>query len=121
MLGVYLQLRFTSLGGFFWVLSHEPQKVHNFGHMMDVLGRLVLVNRWLVSPVAAFVAGCVARLIAQRSDWVRCIVIILPIAALNSVWDQGLSGLAQSIMYVVVAFAAMKVVDFVTRTPVNAR
>jgi hypothetical protein len=110
-LGLYLQLRFTSFGG----LIYEPSKVHNFDYTMHILRNTLLVNRWLISPVAACVAASLARLIAQRSDWVRCIVIILPIAAMNG--DFGLSGLAESIVYVVIAYAAMKVIDFVRRMP----
>ncbi len=109
-LGLCLKLRLTSLGS----LINEPNKVHNFDYAMQILSNALLVNRWLISPVAAFVAAIFARLIAQRSDWVRCIVIILPIAAMNG--DFGLSGGAGSIVYFVIAYAAMKVFDFLRHT-----
>jgi hypothetical protein len=113
VIGVWFELRFTTFGAFIWTANHASTQevVRRFPDPFAVIGRAVLVSRWLLSPFEAFLSAGIARLIARRTRWAISVAVAMPIAVLALAADFGVAALAASCFYLLAAYGGMKTID----------
>ncbi len=117
MLGVWFQLRFTTIGAFIWTANHATSEevVRRFPHPLAAVSTAVMVSTWLLFPIAASLSAAVARLIARRTTWPVSITVAVPFAVFPLMAAFGVSAIGASCVYILAAYGGMKAVDVAQR------
>jgi len=117
ILGIWLQLRFTTFGDFIWTANHATteQVVRRFPDPLALVNTAAMVSTWFVFPISASLSAVVARLIARRTTWAISITVAVPFAAFPLMATFGVSAIGAACLYILAAYGGMKAVDAAQR------